>query len=96
MTSRRSRFVSAIAWLVAVGLLCPVVAQETSSANPGINPGVDEHPIDESDRDHWSFMPLTRPSLPTVEQTDWPSTPVDCFVLSELEQNNLEPAPRAS
>ncbi len=44
---------------------------------------------------HWAFRPLERPSLPEVENTDWPANPVDRFVLAKLEEEGVEPSPRA-
>jgi hypothetical protein len=43
----------------------------------------------------WSFQPVRKPPLPTVKNTAWPRNPIDLFVLSKLEQNNLAPAPEA-
>jgi hypothetical protein len=44
---------------------------------------------------HWSFRPVRRPALPAVRRRDWATTPLDLFVLAKLEQQGLEPAPRA-
>ncbi len=44
---------------------------------------------------HWSFVSPTRPMLPPVENSDWPSSDLDYFVLHRLEQAGLKPAPRA-
>ncbi len=43
-------------------------------------------------RKFWSFQPLTNPSPPAVKNTAWVRTPVDAFILSELEKNGLQPA----
>ncbi len=43
----------------------------------------------------WSFVPPVRHSLPKVERQDWPSGPIDQFVLARLEQEGLEPNPEA-
>lgn len=42
---------------------------------------------------HWSFQPVKSVSLPEVKSKDWPLTPVDHFILSKLEQDQLSPAP---
>ncbi len=42
--------------------------------------------------EHWSFQPIQRPALPTVVQEEWCRTPIDRFLLSQLEQANLKPA----
>jgi hypothetical protein len=54
-----------------------------------------EDPIRESDREHWSFQPLVRPEVPEVVDTGWCTTPVDRFILHELEQRDLQPMPQA-
>ena len=45
-------------------------------------------------RDHWAFRPLAVPSQdgPAVKAIDWPRSPIDSFVLAELEAANLSPA----
>lgn len=40
---------------------------------------------------HWAFVAPRVPELPTVKQTDWPKNPIDRFVLSTLESNELTP-----
>jgi len=45
---------------------------------------------------HWAFQPVRRPSLPAVQDPAWPQTPIDTFILAELERNNLRPAPPAA
>jgi hypothetical protein len=42
-------------------------------------------------RDHWSWQPLQRPSVPSVRRHDWVADPVDAFVLSGLEHAGLSP-----
>ena len=49
----------------------------------------------EQGRQFWSFQPLADPALPPVQNTAWPRTPVDTFILAELEKNHLSPAPPA-
>lgn len=41
---------------------------------------------------HWSFIPPRRPPLPAVQQTDWPVSQLDLFVLQQLEREGLQPA----
>ena len=47
--------------------------------------------VTEKDREFWSFLPLTRPPVPTVKHETWCRTPVDHFVLSALEAKGLAP-----
>ena len=44
------------------------------------------------DRDFWSFRPLQVPKPPAVKNAEWVRTPVDRFVLAELEAHGLAPA----
>src|SRR5262249_43949560 len=41
---------------------------------------------------HWSFAPVQRPKVPQVKDAGWVQTPIDAFVLAELEKNGLKPA----
>ncbi len=49
----------------------------------------------EEGRKFWSFQALRAPSLPSVKDGAWGKTPVDAFILSELEKSGLKPAPVA-
>ena len=44
---------------------------------------------------HWAFVPPTRPTPPLVQQSAWPRTEIDRFVLEKLESAGLHPAPEA-
>ncbi len=41
---------------------------------------------------HWSFLPIRRPSLPTVKNISWPQNAIDHFVLSRIEQEGISPS----
>ncbi|MBD3672528.1 MAG: DUF1549 domain-containing protein [Planctomycetaceae bacterium] len=45
---------------------------------------------------HWAFKDVARPDIPQVQHKDWVKTPVDAFVLKQLEKNGLAPNPRAT
>lgn len=62
--------------------------QAGASSPPDERPQV--HPAE-----HWAFQPPQRPSIPPVVETDWVRTPVDAFILSRLEQQQLVPSPPA-
>jgi hypothetical protein len=49
----------------------------------------------EKERRFWSFQPVRQPEPPAVSRPDWVATPVDAFLLAELEKNGLQPAPQA-
>jgi hypothetical protein len=44
---------------------------------------------------HWAFQPVRRPPVPKVRDAAWVRTPVDAFILAELEKRGLRPAPPA-
>ncbi len=43
----------------------------------------------------WAFRPLTRPTLPAVRDRRWVRTPIDGFILGQLEDRRLRPGPEA-
>jgi len=51
--------------------------------------------ITDKDRQFWSYQPLTNPTPPPTQDTTWPQNPIDQFILTPLEKNNLTPAPKA-
>ncbi|MDX1951313.1 MAG: DUF1549 domain-containing protein [Verrucomicrobiota bacterium] len=44
---------------------------------------------------HWAFKSVQVPVPPKVKDLKWPRTPIDQFILAELEQKRLKPAPPA-
>jgi hypothetical protein len=46
-------------------------------------------------RQHWAFQPVEKPDTPAVRNTKWVKTPVDAFVLAQLEAEQLTPSPAA-
>ncbi len=42
--------------------------------------------IEDAARDFWSFQPLRRVEPPQVTQASWGRTPIDAFILAQLEQ----------
>ncbi|KAA5546167.1 DUF1553 domain-containing protein [Roseiconus nitratireducens] len=56
-------------------------------------------PIGETDasaitrsKSFWSFQPLSSPPVPTNRDSSWPTTPVDQFILKQLQDRGLAPA----
>jgi len=49
----------------------------------------------EQARKFWSFRKPSDPALPTVNDSAWPREDLDYFILSQLEENGLRPAPPA-
>ena len=44
---------------------------------------------------HWAFSPPVRPPLPEVQDSHWPTNPIDRFILERLEKEGLSPSPAA-
>ncbi len=44
---------------------------------------------------HWAFGKVKKPEVPQVRDSAWGRTPIDAFVLANLEKNGLQPAPPA-
>jgi len=42
---------------------------------------------------HWAFQPVREPAPPGVRDAAWPTSPIDHFILAELEAHRLRPAP---
>ncbi len=70
----------------------------TSSAGPA--PAAPTHivppKVNAQTMNFWSFKPIKRPPVPTVESHGWVSNPIDSFILSKLQAKHLTPAERAS
>ncbi len=43
-------------------------------------------------KEHWSFIPPARSSVPMVKSKKWPVNEIDHFVLARLEKEKLEPS----
>ena len=71
-------------------VLLIVIAAVASADEP-----LTEPPITDSDRGHWAFQPLSRPTPPAVQNATWCRTAIDRFVQSRLEKEKLSPAGEA-
>jgi len=49
----------------------------------------------EKARTFWAFRKIPQISVPLVQQTAWVRSPIDNFVLAQLERNGLKPSPPA-
>ena len=45
--------------------------------------------------EHWAFTTPVRPTPPEVKNGDWVRNPIDAFILSRLEKEDLQPANEA-
>jgi hypothetical protein len=43
-------------------------------------------------RQHWAFHPIRLPEVPNVAHPEWAISPVDCFILHQLEARGLSPS----
>ena len=78
------------AW-VKMGAPYPLASEEVSREE-----SVEGRSAQDEARRFWSFQPVRRPPLPAVRDQRWPRTPIDAFILSTLEANDLAPAPAAN
>jgi hypothetical protein len=46
-------------------------------------------------QEHWAFIPPKDPPAPKVSDPDWTKAPLDHFILSRLDQEELAPSPEA-
>lgn len=70
----------------------------TGAADPRIAkaPATRARKIDiEAGRNHWAYRPVKRPTVPTVQQQQWPVNDIDRFILARLEASQLTPATEA-
>lgn len=84
----------------------PLTAKEKATIKDWIDQGAktarpepetiapESHWTDE-ERSYWAFQPVKRPPLPSVKQADLLRSPIDAFLLSELEQRSLSFSPQA-
>ena len=49
----------------------------------------------EQQTNHWAYKPVISPALPEVRQNEWVKTPIDRFILQQLEEKKLKPNPQA-
>ena len=52
--------------------------------------------ITDKQRQFWSFRPVTKPTLPTLQNKQWPTSPLDHFIAARLEAKGITPNPPAS
>ena len=44
-----------------------------------------------AEKGFWSFQPVVKPAVPAVKDRPWVKNPIDAFVLSKLEQKQIQP-----
>ena len=53
------------------------------------SPETTANALAEVGRRHWAFQPIGNPTPPVVRDTAWERTPIDQFVLAQLETAGL-------
>jgi len=53
------------------------------------------HVFTPAQKSYWVFQPIKKSPLPAVKNKAWVETPIDAFILAKLEEQNLQPNPRA-
>jgi hypothetical protein len=52
--------------------------------------------ITDKQRQFWSFRPVTKSPLPTLQNKQWPTSPLDHFIAARLEAKGITPNPPAT
>ncbi len=55
----------------------------------------DDHKFSDAELNYWAYQKVHKPAIPAVRDRAWVKTPVDAFILKELEAKQLRPTPRA-
>jgi mono/diheme cytochrome c family protein len=63
--------------------------------NEGVHWDEEQLPTPTPTSQHWAFQPIERPSIPTVQRSEWIRSPIDAFIAHRHEQRGLTPAPTA-
>ncbi|MBL9124837.1 MAG: DUF1553 domain-containing protein [Planctomycetaceae bacterium] len=85
----------AACWFVVLVAAIPVSARGADADSSGSNTELIERAITPAERDHWAFLPLATDEPPEVADPSWRTNPVDRFIKFRLEQEKIEPLPRA-
>ena len=72
----------------------PVAEGPESGKKAGPGPAPDPT-NDPTKTDHWAFQPIVDHAPPAVDNVAWAKTGIDQFILAQLEEKGLQPAPRA-
>ncbi|MEO8128151.1 MAG: PSD1 and planctomycete cytochrome C domain-containing protein, partial [Bryobacteraceae bacterium] len=57
-----------------------------------VTPTLAKYNFTKAQKAFWAFQPIKDPAPPEVTDTAWVQSPIDRFILSELEKKNLKPA----
>jgi hypothetical protein len=83
--------------IIAVFCLLPTAAAGPSADKPGTGASTGAlerlETFTAEQKAHWAYQPLRRPELPDVRKLSWVRSPIDRFILAELESVELPHAP---
>ncbi|MDQ1469207.1 MAG: hypothetical protein QOJ99_687 [Bryobacterales bacterium] len=82
---------------VAAGAPTPATTPSAGDAlsGTGVRPVALRGVITDADKGFWSFKPISQAAPPATKEKDWATSPIDQFILANLEKNGLKPAPPA-
>src|SRR5580698_9373681 len=72
-----------IGYLLLCSLTAAIGAEVSSSTPPKPAP---------AGQQFWSYQPVKRPDVPSVQQKAWVKTPIDAFILATLESKGIKPS----
>ncbi len=73
----------------------PLTAEQIAKLTAWIDQGAGWPERFKADDKHWAFEPIRRIAPPAVKDVAWPRTPIDRFILAQLEKEGLAPNPEA-
>lgn len=51
----------------------------------------DRSVVDDKAKDYWAYRPVQSPKIPTIQDAEWASNPIDALVYDRLRKNGLKP-----
>ncbi|MGZ5817580.1 MAG: DUF1549 and DUF1553 domain-containing protein, partial [Burkholderiaceae bacterium] len=74
--------------LLAISVSLSFAADEKTNVAASVTPqAVQSKP--------WPYQPVPAATVPAVKQKDWVRTPIDAYILAQLEAKNIKPSPDA-
>ncbi|MEM8945102.1 MAG: PSD1 and planctomycete cytochrome C domain-containing protein [Planctomycetota bacterium] len=83
------REISALVRWIEMGAPWPAEAAATGNA------ATEAFDLQKRRAEHWVWQQIRAPSLPDVQDSRWPISEIDHFILDRLKESDLEPAPSA-
>jgi len=83
-------------WILSGGSLASV-REATPEAGPDAEEMArrEERPITDEERTYWAFVKPVRPDVPVVVRPGWSANPIDAFLLAQMTDAGVTPAPAA-